>query len=205
MKHYLMIKTHNQTGLKYLCKTTTDDPSHPFSYKGSGKYWKRHLNTHGSDITTEIVGEYDDKNAFIRQATLLSEQHNVDKSDEWANLRPERGDGGPTMSGVKMTNIQNEKKSKALQTFYKECGDEYMKERNEWNSKSHQKWIYHTPKGTFTNIHKAAEANECSFGSMINKCKDNDRPLNSRKIWHLRGKTWRELGWSRESINKLSV
>ena len=36
----LMIKTHNITGLKYLCKTVN---SEPHKYMGSGKYWKKHF------------------------------------------------------------------------------------------------------------------------------------------------------------------
>ena len=32
----LLLKTHNQTGLKYLCKTENEDY---INYPGSGKYW----------------------------------------------------------------------------------------------------------------------------------------------------------------------
>lgn len=35
---YLYIKEHDITGLKYLGKTIAD----PYSYLGSGKYWKDH-------------------------------------------------------------------------------------------------------------------------------------------------------------------
>ncbi len=170
MKHYLMIKTHNQTGLKYLCKTTTDNPKHPFSYKGSGKYWKRHLEAHGRDITTEIIGEYEDKDEFIQQAIQLSEKYNIVENEEWANLVPERGDGGPTMLGKIMTKEQNDKKSDALQKFYAECGDDYMAKRKEWNSKSHEQFIYHTPYGEFTNAFRAAEVIGCSNVTVINRC-----------------------------------
>ena len=41
---YLYIKTHSKTGLKYLGYTQKKDP---FSYTGSGTYWKRHLKKHG--------------------------------------------------------------------------------------------------------------------------------------------------------------
>lgn len=37
---YLMIKQHEITGLKYLCKTTRKDP---LKYNGSGRYWKPHI------------------------------------------------------------------------------------------------------------------------------------------------------------------
>lgn len=100
-KHYLMIKTHNITGLKYLCKKTTDDKSKCYKYLGSGTYWKKHLLIHGNDITTEIIEECDTKEELIEKGIFWSEKFNVSASDEWANLVPERGDGGPTMIGKK--------------------------------------------------------------------------------------------------------
>jgi len=49
---YLYVKTHNGTGLKYFGKTVKD----PHKYFGSGKYWVRHLEKYGRDVTTEILG-----------------------------------------------------------------------------------------------------------------------------------------------------
>jgi hypothetical protein len=40
MTIYLYVKTHNNTGMKYLGKTTKPDPH---KYPGSGKRWTRHL------------------------------------------------------------------------------------------------------------------------------------------------------------------
>jgi hypothetical protein len=37
---YLYLKKHNKTGLKYLGKTISNDP---YSYQGSGKVWRRHI------------------------------------------------------------------------------------------------------------------------------------------------------------------
>ena len=204
MKHYLMIKTHNQTGLKYLCKTTTDNPKHPFSYKGSGKYWKRHLDKNGSDITTEIIGEHEDKDEFIQQAIQLSEEYDVVKSKEWANLVPERGDGGPTMLGRTMTEEQNDKKSKSLREFHKNASAEYKKERARKNSECHEKYRYFTPAGEFTNAFRAAEANNCSNVTIINRCvNDTKKPIQSRRYWKYgwRGKTWESLGWGYELLH----
>jgi hypothetical protein len=53
MKISLYLKTHNQTGLQYLGKTTQD----PFTYKGSGSYWRKHIAKHGNDVTTTILFE----------------------------------------------------------------------------------------------------------------------------------------------------
>ena len=203
MKHYLMIKTHNKTGLKYLCKTSTSDPAHPYKYKGSGKYWKRHLQTHGKDITTEVIGEYTDKQEFIRNAIYFSERYNVVESDDWANLIPERGDGGPTMLGRSITPEQNKRKSEALKRFYENASDEYKTRRSKINRECHEKYRYFTPKGIFTNAFKAAEVNDCSNVTIINRCiKDTKKPIQSRKYWKYgwKGKTWEELGWSYEEL-----
>jgi len=54
MTIYLYVKTHNKTGLKYLGKTTNQDPH---AYHGSGADWKTHLKEHGIDYTTEIIRE----------------------------------------------------------------------------------------------------------------------------------------------------
>lgn len=87
---YLYIKTHNITGLKYLGKTTRN----PFKYKGSGKYWNLHLKKHGVDITTEILLETTDKNEIKSAGLYYSQLFNIVDSEEWANLKPECGDGG---------------------------------------------------------------------------------------------------------------
>lgn len=92
--YYLMIKTHNITKLKYLCKTKQ---SNPFKYKGSGKYWTRHLKIHGDDISTEIIFQSEDIIEFSSKCLEYSKQFNVVESEEWANLIHETGlDGGTT-------------------------------------------------------------------------------------------------------------
>lgn len=92
--HYLLIKTHNKTKLKYLCKTSCQDPQ---KYNGSGKYWKRHLKEHGIDVSTEILYQTEDLTDFNLKCISYSNKLNVVKSNEWANLINETGlDGGTT-------------------------------------------------------------------------------------------------------------
>jgi len=88
---YLYVKIHNVTGLKYLGKTTSTDPH---KYPGSGKYWKNHLYKHGFDYTTEILKECETAEEVKIWGKYYSELWNVTKSNEWANLKPENGDGG---------------------------------------------------------------------------------------------------------------
>lgn len=89
---YLYLKTHNQTGLKYLGKTTKD----PFQYHGSGVYWKNHLRKHGYDITTEILFQTKDKKEFEKVSLEYSEKWDISNNNEFANLIEERGQGGLT-------------------------------------------------------------------------------------------------------------
>lgn len=92
---YLYVKIHNTTGLKYLGKTTSIDPH---KYPGSGKYWKCHLDKHGYNYTTEILKECKNASEVKIWGQYYSELWNVTKSNEWANLKPENGDGGFTGS-----------------------------------------------------------------------------------------------------------
>lgn len=87
----LYIKTHNKTGLKYFGKHQGDDV---FSYNGSGTYWKSHLAKHGYDITTEILGVYEDEELARKIAVDFSLDNNIVESDLWANLKIENLDGG---------------------------------------------------------------------------------------------------------------
>jgi len=89
---YLYIKTHNLTGLKYFGKTTRN----PFAYIGSGTKWLNHLSVHGTDISTEILGHFTDKEECLKAAVDFSIKHNIVESTEWANLRAETLDGGDT-------------------------------------------------------------------------------------------------------------
>jgi len=91
--YYLCIKTHNKTGLKYLCQTKKKNP---YRYLGSGTRWINHLNVHGNDISTEIVGKFKSKKLLAEIGIKLSKKYNVVKSRKWANLRVEEGDGGDT-------------------------------------------------------------------------------------------------------------
>ena len=88
---YLYVKTHNVTGFKYLGKTIRKDPH---KYPGSGLHWKRHLKVHGYDYTTEILKECTSKEDVCTWGLYYSELWNVVESKEWANLKPENGDGG---------------------------------------------------------------------------------------------------------------
>ena len=91
MPIYLYVKTHNKTGLKYLGKTIKKDPH---KYTGSGKYWLRHLAQHGYDYTTEVIRECQSQEELIEWGLHYSKLWDIVKSNLWANLKEEAGDGG---------------------------------------------------------------------------------------------------------------
>lgn len=90
MTIYLYVKTHRITGLKYLGQTKQN----PFEYKGSGKIWTNHINKHGYDVHTEVIGIFDSKEQLKKAGLFYSNIWDVVESKEWANLKPEEGDGG---------------------------------------------------------------------------------------------------------------
>jgi hypothetical protein len=93
--YYLYVKTHNITGLKYLGKTSSKDPH---KYQGSGIYWKSHIKKHGYDVTTEIIKECQNNYEVRIWGEHYSTLWDVVNNDDWANLKPENGDGGFILS-----------------------------------------------------------------------------------------------------------
>lgn len=87
---YLYLKTHTKTGLKYLGKTTNKDPH---KYYGSGKYWRRHLEKHGYNYTTEILHKSTNHEEIKEKGLYFSKLWNIVESIEFANLQEEKGDG----------------------------------------------------------------------------------------------------------------
>jgi hypothetical protein len=91
----LLVMKHNVTGLQYFCKTTKLHLLN--SYKGSGKYWKRHRAKHGNDISVGVLGVYYEADRCNNAALEFSKTNDIVKSIEWANLIYENGfDGAPT-------------------------------------------------------------------------------------------------------------
>jgi hypothetical protein len=89
MTIYLYIKTHIVTGLKYLGKTQKN----PHIYRGSGKYWRRHIKKHGNLVKTQILLATDCESELKDTGLFFSKMFNVVKSDDWANLTEECGNG----------------------------------------------------------------------------------------------------------------
>lgn len=150
---YLYKKTHKVTGLQYLGKTSRDDP---YSYPGSGKRWRAHLEKHGYEFDTEILYESTDKQEISKMGLYYSDLWNVVNDPMWANLKPESGDGGTfkhtteakekigaasrgrpsVFKGKKYDEIQQDPNAAAKR---KEAHKQYMLEHNPFAGKTHSK------------------------------------------------------------------
>ena len=69
----LYLKTHNVTGMKYLGQTTRN----PYKYEGSGVYWRRHIEMHGNNVTTEILYQSDNQDNFKKVCIDYSAKFDV--------------------------------------------------------------------------------------------------------------------------------
>lgn len=123
MTIYLYKKTHNKTGLQYLGKTEKD----PYTYCGSGTRWLTHLEKHGTDLHTEIIKECATKEEMTYWGSYYSELWNIVESDEWANLRPETGDGGDTSKFIDYKNTHRNIKGKTYEEIYGPCRAKELK------------------------------------------------------------------------------
>lgn len=103
---YLYIKQHNKTGLKYFGKTTQN----PFTYRGSGLYWNRHLKKHGNDVTTIWTKAFDNIDEINHYALRFSIENNIVESTNWANMKCENGLDGGRDSGFEGREISKEER-----------------------------------------------------------------------------------------------
>lgn len=138
----LLVMKHSKTGLQYFCKTTRLKEIK--WYKGSGKYWQRHLKKHGSDVEVGVLGVYFDRDRCLSAADEFSRANNINSSDEWANLINENGlDGAPAGEAHPMYGKPHPKKG----TLRPEIRDRYLGERNPmWGKPSAMRGVAR-PKG----------------------------------------------------------
>lgn len=156
---------------------------------GSGKYWKLHLAKHGEDVHTEILRECKDYDEVKEWGLYYSNLWNIVESDEWANLKPETGDGGPMPQylveqaaakrrGQKRTPEQNAAKSKrqngtkkSQQWLDKRIGSKYNRhiDYENWDFLGEKHWNYHKTLYEFVNITTGEKviATKNAFGKMV--------------------------------------
>ena len=117
---WLYIKQHNITGLKYFGKTVTKDP---IKYKGSGKFWLRHIKKHGNNVTTIWTQLFTNKEQLKEFALKFSSDNKIVESAEWANLKPEDGLWGGGVPGIKLRPRSDEHKKKLSESVKKHLAE----------------------------------------------------------------------------------
>lgn len=91
--------------MKYLGKTKQN----PYKYKGSGKYWLRHLKKYGNYVETKILFQSENNEDIKKMGLLYSNLWNITVSKNWANLVEESGTGGDTSNSPKYIKAKKEK------------------------------------------------------------------------------------------------
>lgn len=89
---FLYLKQHTLTGKLYFGQTRSANIE---KYKGSGSYWLSHIKKHGRQhVTTLWYCLFTDPDELLKFAVQYSNQHNIVKSPEYANLMAENGFDG---------------------------------------------------------------------------------------------------------------
>lgn len=148
--YYLYVKSHNKTGLKYLGQTRSKDPH---KYKGSGKYWSRHVKKHGYDVTTQILLVTESRDELKETGLFFSKLWKIVESKDWANLKLEKGDGGwdhidgknkiiSEETKIKMSRSAKIRQTGETNSFYGKTHSEEAKLKIGIKSKEHAADIY---------------------------------------------------------------
>ena len=221
---YLMIKTHNKTGLKYLCKCTNRDP---YKYKGSGVYWKRHLKEHGRDITTEVIFQTENLDEFNFICLQYSKELNVKDSNEWANLIEETGlDGGTThnnpfwLKGFKHSDESKQKISEASKGRKTHLSEDVRRKIGDTlrgrpikcspkgvpKTEEHRKKLSDSQKGTSKNYSEEQVENLKDSMKKLSKvkyrCSVCGKIGNAGQIGRYHKECMKELSWNKIEINQ---
>lgn len=151
--YFLYKKTHRKTGLQYLGQTSRD----PFTYKGSGIDWEKHLLEHGNDVETEILLATENKNECNKLGRYYSNLWNIVESKKWANKIPETG-GGPGRDNIP----EHERKSLSD----RQKGDGNVSRRPDFKEKhsGNKHWMNRKEHAGWTHVMKRKEVRDLITG-----------------------------------------
>ena len=197
---YLYLKIHNKTGIKYLGKTVNNKPD---KYIGSGKLWKRHIAKHGYDVKTIILLASEDPDEIKETGLFFSKMFDIVKSEEFANLMEESGDGGDTWSnnpnkektiskivsrtiGQKRTYQQKKNISDGLNKIDTSYSGKDLKNNATFSGKSHSKEtiekIKETNRRFRTENSKKNKIPKNSYNKGISKTEEHKKKLSEANL-----------------------
>lgn len=197
---WLYIKQHSVTGLKYFGKTCKKDP---YRYRGSGKYWIKHITKHGKNqVDTIWCRLFTDKRELMEYAIRFSVDNNIVQSSDWANLKVENGLDGGGIKGMgkgkaktaehKMKCSRSLKGRKFDQQWKNNLSNNHANVAGSNNPRA-RKWKVTSPQGIITIVD----------GTMTQFCNQNSLPASvMRSIGRTRihPKTGKCVGWDVEVI-----
>ena len=200
----LYIATHNITGMKYFGKTTkwfTEDDLQK-NYKGSGKYWSRHKKKHGdNEVTMEIykicsLNESDED--YVKPIALqFSEENNIVKSEDWANLEFENGINGASPGRV----VSVETKEKQKNSITGKTHSEESKLKMSESRQGEKHWNFGK-----THSEETKEKIKTSTKESMQKYTGKNNPMNTHNI-DFKGEKNPNYGnyWSDEQKLQMSI
>ena len=150
---FLYIKRHRITGKLYL-GITAGDLEYLLKYKGSGRYWNRHITIHGRDcVDTVWYCRYYDREELTKFAVMCSEQWNIvyakddDGNKIWANEKIEDGLTGGKMSAESLAKAMSHPHPSKIKITCPHCNRTVGKPNY---SKSHGDKCRLNPDSTYT-------------------------------------------------------
>lgn len=225
--HFLMLKIHKKTRMKYLCKSSsekifTQGIEYLFQYKGSGKRWLNHLRKNGNDVETIILYGTSCKEDLKRVGLQFSKSWDVVNREDFANLTEESGDGGKTWQGREHKSWKlNEQAKKNIGKGSKKKFQEGFRlpqwEHMKGDNNPAVRGYYITPWGKYTSPYWAYIAAKelkknnilviTDSNTIFKYCKEPDTVISkygrAPKEW--KNKTAREIGFDyilKEKINE---
>jgi hypothetical protein len=197
---YLYKKTHKVTGLQYLGKTSKSDP---YSYPGSGKRWRAHLDKHGYTFDTEILVESNDPNEIAKMGVYYSNLWNVVEDEHWANLKPKSGDGGTFAHTLESKKKIGDARRGKANGFKGQSYEEIQKDINaaQQRRENHSKLMLE--KNPFKGKSHSIESRQKMVESAKLRSTLTEEERNLR--WgHLKGKPWSEARRAAQKAKKLN-
>ena len=182
----LYVFQHAITKMMYLGKTTRSLDT----YRGGGKYWRRHIEKHGKEHVILIWSKvFTDKDELVNSSLEISRKSNVTKSKLWANLQDENGVDGWVVG-------QSRPESKGVKKSKEHTIKLGINSKNRWDDEEYRKMMIASMKGVKKpesykqNLSKISKERwaDPEYRERLSKALSVPKSLNSKKNYSEAGK-----------------